>query len=102
MIANDGADPVSGQFAQGATISSGGYVFSINYAGGDGNDVVLTSCGTGNVQNTDTGEWFCSIQAAIDDAQTLNGHTLSVNAGTYAEDITVNKSPHHPRPQRRD
>ncbi|MBK6929495.1 MAG: T9SS type A sorting domain-containing protein [Saprospirales bacterium] len=92
LIANDGADPVSGQFAQGATISSGGYVFSINYAGGDGNDIVLTSCGTGNVQNTDTGEWFCSIQAAIDDAQTLNGHTLSVNAGTYAEDITVNKS----------
>ena len=36
-------DPVGGLgFAQGTSVSSGGDTFSINYAGGDGNDVVLT------------------------------------------------------------
>jgi hypothetical protein len=91
LIANDGADAVSGQFAEGTNISVGTDVFTINYAGGDGNDVVLTYCGTGKVQNTTTSEWFCTIQAAIDEAQTLNGHTLSVNAGTFNENVTVSK-----------
>ena len=33
---------VTGTFAQGHSITTGGYSFSINYAGGDGNDIVLT------------------------------------------------------------
>jgi autotransporter-associated beta strand protein len=33
---------VTGTFAQGSSITAGGYNFSINYAGGDGNDIVLT------------------------------------------------------------
>jgi autotransporter-associated beta strand protein len=36
------AGPVIGTFAQGSTVTSGPYAFSINYAGGDGNDIVLT------------------------------------------------------------
>ncbi len=44
------------------------------------------------VLNTTTGEYFCSIQSAINDAQTLSGHTLEVSAGTYAENITINKA----------
>jgi fibronectin-binding autotransporter adhesin len=36
------AGAVSGTFAQGSTVISGPNVFSINYAGGDGNDIVLT------------------------------------------------------------
>jgi autotransporter-associated beta strand protein len=36
------AGAVSGTFAQGSTVTSGPYAFSINYAGGDGNDIVLT------------------------------------------------------------
>ena len=43
------------------------------------------------VQNLDTLERFCSIQAAIDDADTLAGHTLAVEAGVYAENVVVNK-----------
>jgi hypothetical protein len=37
------AGAVSGTFAQGSTVTSGPYTFSINYAGGDGNDIVLTA-----------------------------------------------------------
>src|SRR6266496_5576714 len=33
---------VTGTFAQGSSVTAGGYSFSINYAGGDGNDIVLT------------------------------------------------------------
>jgi len=42
IIDNQGANAVSGMFSQGASISSGAHLFGINYAGGDGNDVVLT------------------------------------------------------------
>ncbi|MBK9321067.1 MAG: T9SS type A sorting domain-containing protein [Bacteroidetes bacterium] len=53
---------------------------------------VGTSNNAGTVTNTTSLEVFCSIQAAINDAQTLNGHTLTVSAGTYAENVIVNKS----------
>jgi hypothetical protein len=43
IINNDLTDAVTGMFAQGNSITSGGDTFSINYAGGDGNDVVLTA-----------------------------------------------------------
>ena len=46
IIDNDGVDPVTGTFAglaEGATFSAGGQSYSITYAGGTGNDVVLTA-----------------------------------------------------------
>lgn len=45
IINNDGSDAVSGTFAglaEGATLVIGGAQFRISYAGGSGNDVVLT------------------------------------------------------------
>jgi len=45
----------------------------------------------GPIQNTTTGEFFCTIQEAIDDAETLAGHTISVPVGAWAENISVNK-----------
>jgi hypothetical protein len=53
---------------------------------------VGTSPNAGTVTNTTSGEVFCTISSAINDAQTLNGHTLNVTAGTYAERVIVNKS----------
>ena len=45
ILANDGGDSVVGQFLGGTTITSSNdprYVFSVDYAGGDGNDIVAT------------------------------------------------------------
>lgn len=46
LIANDAADSISGTFsnaANGSTIIANGYSFTVNYAGGTGNDFVLTA-----------------------------------------------------------
>jgi hypothetical protein len=40
-VNNDSTDAVTGQFAQVSSVTSGGYTFSINYAAGTGNDIVL-------------------------------------------------------------
>lgn len=45
IVSNDATDAVTGTFAslaEGATLTIDGIVLSISYAGGDGNDVVLT------------------------------------------------------------
>ena len=45
IIKNQGGSAVAGTFSQGSTLTSNGYVFAINYAGGAGHDVVLTVLG---------------------------------------------------------
>lgn len=45
VVSNDGSDAVVGTFGglpEGASFSAGGQTLSITYAGGDGNDIVLT------------------------------------------------------------
>ena len=43
------------------------------------------------VQNLNTEKWYLTIQDAIDDTETQNGHTISVAPGTFAQNLTVNK-----------
>lgn len=46
----------------------------------------------GVVVNTNTGETFCSIQTAVTDAETVNGNIIKVGAGTFNEQVKINKS----------
>ena len=43
------------------------------------------------VHNLDTGEDFATIQAAIDDPDTVDGHTIIVDSRTYHESVNVTK-----------
>lgn len=45
-----------------------------------------------SVKNIDSGEDFYSIQTAIDDLETVNGHTIEVSSGLYYENIEIDKS----------
>lgn len=51
----------------------------------------LKSTQAQGVHNLDTGESFITITEAIDDADTLEGHTISVDPGTYNEYLEVDK-----------
>ncbi|MEQ8676682.1 MAG: right-handed parallel beta-helix repeat-containing protein [Aggregatilineales bacterium] len=47
--------------------------------------------GGASAHNVNTGEYFCSIQEAIDDPDTVPGHTIEVDAGTFNEQVEINK-----------
>ncbi|MCP9768217.1 hypothetical protein EGI22_09865, partial [Lacihabitans sp. LS3-19] len=47
--------------------------------------------GTCNVTNVNTSKNFVTIQAAIDDAGTLAGHTIALAASNFNEQVIVNK-----------
>jgi len=46
------------------------------------------------VHNLDTGEDYATIQEAVDDPDTLPGHVIVVESGTYSEKVLVDKSIH--------
>ena len=68
-----------------------GNIYGNILANGTNTRDVGNASGTGFVVNTNTGKSYCSIQAAIDDPLTLNGHTITASAGTYYEDVVVSK-----------
>ena len=54
--------------------------------------IVMPVSAVNNVLNVNTNENFSTIQAAIDDSDTVDGHTLLVAAGIYAEQVLIDKS----------
>ncbi len=44
------------------------------------------------VENIDTGETFSTIQAAINDPDTIHGHVIQVSSGVYNESVVINKT----------
>ena len=79
-------------FGRGNSPITCGNTISGNTFSSNGTDTRNIGVGTGLVVNTNTMENFCSIQSAIDDANTDVGHVITVAAGTYAETINLNKS----------
>ncbi len=73
----------------GQTYSTSGTYTSVNNCV---TDVLALTVNTYYAHNTNTGLNYCSIQSAINDAATLNGHTITVDAGTFTEDVLVNKN----------
>ena len=66
----------------------------INVTKGFSNNIYNPNCPGVEIKNINTNKYFCSIQAAIDDPETLAGHTIVLGNGNYqvTNTINVNKS----------
>ena len=78
-------------FAVNNTYDEGPDPIEVN--GGDvtGVDITLQEYEQLLVHNIDTDEWFMEIQTAIDDPDTLDGHTLECHTATFYEEVDVYK-----------
>ena len=81
----------------------GTYSVTFSYPGETIDGDTYTACEAGpiffdsvpdllRVHNLDTGLNYTSIQSAINAPQTLNGHTIFVDSGTYRENVEITKS----------
>ena len=87
IVNNDGADPVNGTFTalpEGGSLTNNGFVFTISYHGGDGNDIVLTQ------QTVATGPQIALIQKRPDGSMQFNGTGLPNTAYTVEATTSLN------------
>ncbi len=84
IINNQSTLPTTGTFfglPEGGLITIGGATFSITYAGGDGNDVILTTVRTGNGNQGYVQYLYSSILNRAADAGGLASNVALLNAG---------------------
>lgn len=86
------ADMADLYFGRGNSPATCGNTIASNTFTGNTTNSRNVSIGGGAVVNVNTNKTFCSIQSAINDAATANGHTIRIGAGTYNEQVLVNKS----------
>jgi uncharacterized delta-60 repeat protein len=69
------------------------YYVWVNDTAGNSNATEIRTINIDSVAyNNGSGRGFGNIQAVIDDNETQTGHTILVDAGTYTENVDVNKS----------
>lgn len=81
--------------AAATSLVTGNYTVTVNDLNGcsaTANVLVGNNIIFGPVHNTNSGLYFCTIQSAINDPLTLNGHTITVAPGVYAENIVSGKN----------
>jgi autotransporter-associated beta strand protein len=92
LISNDGTDAVVGTFAglaEGAALSIGGRNFALTYAGGDGNDVVLTAVPTTVVWDGGGSDYNWRTAANwVGDAAPIPGDDLIFSSGAARLEAT--------------
>ncbi|OWK36435.1 YDG domain-containing protein [Fimbriiglobus ruber] len=87
IVNNDGTDAVVGQFAGGATITAANnsqYIFTINYAGGDGNDIVATVLSTTGTTTTTTAVTTSLASPEVYGTQITFTATVTATSGSTA------------------
>ena len=93
-VDGDQSDLADQFFGRGNTpLTCGATVTGNSFSGNTNNFRQVGSASSSAVTNINSGEIFCSLQNAIDDPQTLNGHTLQLSPGTLTENnIHITKS----------
>jgi hypothetical protein len=75
LIDNDGSDAVSGTFStlQGNLLAVDGYLFAVDYAGGDGNDVSLTRVAAAAWDGGGADNLWSTVENWVDDQLPQSG-----------------------------
>jgi len=84
--AADLAQVIEGNVNFGMFLNSGNNIAAIGFE-----PASTTQC-IGRVHNLTQNTWFPTIQSAIDDATTVANDVIEASAGTYKENVLVNKS----------